>query len=90
MSTRQLHLNDFAAHCLDEMKTVQEGDTVIEILSNGGKVIAVINPPPAQPEGTLADWMGSGAGLMSYGPGYDPDAPAFAPEDWEAFQEEKA
>lgn len=90
MSTRQLSIGDFAAHCLDEIKAVEHGDTVIEILSNGGKVIAVVNPPPAEPEGPLADWLGSGAGLMSYAPGYDPAAPAFAPEDWEVFQEEKA
>jgi hypothetical protein len=44
---------------------------------------------PEEPAGTLADWIGSGVGTMSYGPGYDPDEPAFAPEDWEAFREEK-
>ncbi len=85
MSTRQLNLSDFAAHCLDEMKAIQGGDTVIEILSNGGKVIAVINPPPAEPEGTLGDWIGSGAGTVKFAPGYDPDEPAFAPEEWEEF-----
>ena len=33
MSTRQLNLIDFAAHCLEEIQTVQDGDTVIELLS---------------------------------------------------------
>jgi len=92
MSTRQLTLGNFAAHCLDEIKAVQDGDTVIEILSSG-KVIAVLSPPPPAEsegsEGTLADWIGSGVGTMSYGPNYDPAAPAFDPEDWEAFQEVK-
>ena len=89
MSTRQLTLGNFAAHCLDEIKSVQAGDTVIEILSSG-KVVAVLSPPPPEePAGTLADWMGSGAIYMTYGPGYEPDEPAFAPEDWECFQEEK-
>lgn len=90
MSTRQLTLGNFAAHCLDEIKSVQDGETVIEILGSGGKVIAVLSPPPPEePAGTLGDWMGSGAGYTSFGPGYDPDAPAFAPEDWDVFQEEK-
>ena len=64
MSTRQLSIGDFAAHCLEEIQAVQSGDTVLEILSSGGKVIAVLNPAPQERnEGTLADWMGSGAGL---------------------------
>ncbi len=64
MSTRQLSIGDFAAHCLEEIKAVQSGDTVLEILSSGGKVIAVLNPAPQElGGGTLADWMGSGTGL---------------------------
>jgi hypothetical protein len=82
MSTRQLTLGNFAAHCLDEIKAVQNGDTVIEILSSSGKVVAVLSPPELEePAGTLADWMGSGAGTMSYGPGYDPEAPTFMDAD---------
>ncbi len=89
MSTRQLTLGNFAAHCLDEIKAVQDGETVIEILSSG-KVVAVLSPPPPEETaGTLADWVGSGVGTMSYGPNYDPDEPAYAPEDWEAFREEE-
>jgi len=82
MSTRQLTLGNFAAHCLDEIKSVQDGDTVIEILSSSGKVVAVLSPPPPkEPAGTLADWTGSGAGTMSYGPGYKPDAATFMDVD---------
>jgi hypothetical protein len=63
MSIRQLNLGDFAEHCLDEIKAVQQGGTVVEILSSG-KVVAVLSPPPAEePEGTLADWIGSGAAI---------------------------
>jgi len=93
MSTRQLTLGNFAAHCLDEIKAVQDGDTVIEILSSG-KVIAVLSPPPPAKEealeGTLADWVGSGAGTVTFAPGYDPDEPAFSPEEWEEFQDKIA
>ena len=89
MSTRQLTLGNFAAHCLDEIKSVQDGDTVIEILSSG-KVVAVLSPPPPEEAaGTLADWMGSGAGTVTFAPCYDPDEPAFAPEEWEEFSQGK-
>lgn len=87
MSTRQLTLGNFAAHCLDEIKSVQSGDTIIEILSSG-KVVAVLSPPPPEePAVTMADWMGSGAGYMTYGPGYDPDAPTFIDADDAAAQD---
>lgn len=56
MSTRQLNLSDFAEHCLDELKAVQKGDTVIEIVSLG-KVVAVVNPPAGGGGGSLGDWM---------------------------------
>jgi hypothetical protein len=89
MSTRQLTLSDFAAHCVEEIRSLQEENTVIEILSSG-KVVALLSPPPAPAmEGTLADWMGGGAGLMSFGPNYDPEAPAFADDDWESMPEEE-
>lgn len=63
MSTRQLTLGNFAKHCLEEIEAVQKGDTVIEIVSRG-KVVAVLSPPPPEePTGTLADWIGSGAAI---------------------------
>lgn len=79
MSTRQLSIGDFAAHCLEEIKAVQSGDTVLDILSSGGKVIAVLNPAPQETnEGKLVDWMGSDAGL---------DDPTFGDADDAAAQD---
>ena len=87
MSTRQLSIGDFAAHCLEEIQAVQSGDTVLEILSSGGKVIAVLNPAPQAPDGgTLADWMGAGAGLQSADLS-STDAPTFADADDAAAQD---
>ena len=63
----------------------QDGETIIEILSSG-KVVAVLSPPPPEePAGTSADWRGSGAGTVTLAPGYDPDEPSFAPEEWKEF-----
>lgn len=85
MSTKQLSLGSFAEHCLEEIKAVEQGDTVIEILSRG-KVVAVLSPPPEEPAGTLAEWMGSGAGY-TLAPGESLDDPTFTPEEWEDFPE---
>lgn len=76
MSIRRLSIGDFAAHCLEEIQAVQSGDTVLEILSSGGKVIAVLNPAPQKKEeGTLADWMGAGDTLLD---GCNVHEPTFA------------
>jgi len=61
MSTRQLSLGDFAAHCLEEIESIQSGETVLEIIGGGGKVIAVVNPAQQGPDaGSPADWPGAG------------------------------
>lgn len=79
MGTRQIDLVDFAAHCLDEMLAIRRDDTVLEVLGDGGEILAVINPPPAGAEGTLGDWMGSGAAIT--GDLSDIDQPAFMDVD---------
>lgn len=38
---------------------------MLEILGHGGKVLVVINPAPPEISGTMENWVGSGAGLMS-------------------------
>jgi len=88
MSTRQISLNHFAAHCVEEINAVQQGNTILELL-RGGRIVAVVSPSPEAPvERSLFDWMGSGAALMTYGPGYDAAKPAFDAGDWEAFQDD--
>lgn len=79
MSTRQLSIGDFAAHCLEEIQAVQSGDTVLEILSSGGQVIAVLNPAPHEPDGgRLVEWMNSRAGgTVAPGPADDAAAQDF-------------
>ncbi len=81
MSTRQLEASEFAAHWLEQVAAFKKDDTVVE-LTHGGKIIATIVPAhDAEDSGTLADWMGSGAGTVSFAPSYDPHAPSFEPAD---------
>lgn len=87
MSTRQLSISDFAAHCADELASVESGSSVVE-LTRAGKVVAVIYPAP-QPighAGTLADWVGTGVGY-TLAPGSTLEDPAFEPNEWEEAPE---
>ncbi len=83
MSTRQLSISDFAAHCSDELSSIEKSATVVELVRDG-KIVAFLCPA-AQPKGstgTLSDWMGTGAGF-NLAPGCSLEDPAFAPEEWE-------
>jgi hypothetical protein len=83
ISTRQLNIADFTAHCADELSFIEKGATVVELMRDG-KVIAFVCPA-AQPKGdtgTLSDSMGTGAGF-SLAPGCTLEDTAFAPEEWE-------
>ena len=87
MSTRQLSIGDFAAHCLEEVQAVQSGDTVLEILSSGGKVIAVLNPAPQrQDQAALVEWMDARA-AYPVAPGQRLEEPAFGAADDAAAQD---
>lgn len=85
MSTRQLTVSDFAAHCVDELSVIEKGDTVVELIRDG-KVIATISPAPREKTGTLADCIGTGAGF-TLAPGESLDEPTWTPEEWEDFPE---
>ncbi len=54
MSTRQLTVSDFAAHCVDELSVIEKGDTVVELLRDG-KVIATISPIAPHGDGGLVE-----------------------------------
>jgi prevent-host-death family protein len=84
MTTRQISISEFKAHCTEEIRQVEKGELVLE-LTRHGKTVAIVQSPSAAMAGpTLADWVGSGKGTVTFGPGYDPSAPAFAPDDWES------
>lgn len=84
MTVRQISITDFKAHCTEEIRAVEKGDLLLE-LTRHGKTVAVVQPPSAGPSSpTLEDWVGSGKGTVTFGPGYDPHAPAFDPDDWES------
>jgi prevent-host-death family protein len=84
MTTRQISISEFKAHCTEEIRQVEKGELVLE-LTRHGKTVAIVQSPIAAPSAaSLKDWVGSGKGTVTFGPSYDPSAPAFEPDEWES------
>lgn len=78
-------LPDFLSHAADALQTVEEDNVCMELMRDG-KIVAYLTPASQEKKkaGTLADWMGTGAGYM-LAPGSSLDEPTFSPEEWEDF-----
>lgn len=83
MDVRQVSISEFKAHCTEELREVEKGGVMLEVTRHGKTVAVVQAPGAAASAPTLADWVGSGAGTVEFGPDYDPAAPAWDPDDWE-------
>jgi antitoxin (DNA-binding transcriptional repressor) of toxin-antitoxin stability system len=84
MTVCQIIISEFEVHCAEEIREVEKGDLVLELTRDGKTVAVVKAADPNSPAPTLRDWLGSGRGTVTFGPGYDPHAPAYDEEDWES------
>jgi len=75
MTVRRISISEFKVHCTEELRKIEKGDLILEV-TRRGKVIAVVQPVVASTP-TLAEWIGSGAGLMSPAASSQFDEPAF-------------
>jgi prevent-host-death family protein len=84
MITKQISVSEFKAHCTEEIRAVEKGDTILELTRHGKKVAVVksLDIPASTPD--LGCWIGSGKGTVAFGPDYDPNAPAWDSADWES------
>lgn len=82
MTTKQLSISEFKAHCTEEIRALEKGGTIIELTRHGKKVAVVHAVAAAVSPLNLAGWLGSGKGTVTYVPGYDPAAPAWDSNDW--------
>lgn len=84
MITKQISVSEFKAHCTEEIRAVEKGDTILELTRHGKKVALVksLDTPVSTPD--LGCWIGSGKGTVAFGPDYDPNAPAWDSADWES------
>lgn len=84
MATKQLGISEFKTHCTEELRALEKGGLIIE-LTRHGKMVAVVQAATAAKSlPDLASWIGSGKGSVTYGPNYDPAAPAWDSNDWES------
>lgn len=84
MNIKQLSISEFKAHCTEEIRALEKGGVIIELTRHGKKVAVVQAASAAQSPPNLASWIGSGKGSVTYGPNYDPAAPAWDSNDWES------
>jgi len=90
MGTRQISIKEFSAHAAEELRAVEESNTLVELVRDG-EIVAYLSPAPKPlgQTGTLSDWMGTGAGF-TLAPGCSLDDPAFDPEEWDDFSESES
>lgn len=84
MTTKQISVSEFKAHCTEEIRAVEKGDIILELTRHGKRVAVVKSPDPVESAPDLGSWIGSGKGTVVFGPDYDPNAPAWDAADWES------
>ena len=84
MLTKRISVSEFKAHCTEEIRAVEKGDTILELTRHGKKVAVVKSPDVAASTPDLGSWIGSGKGTVAFGPDHDPNAPAWDAADWES------
>lgn len=80
-------ISDFKAHCTEHLRRVERTGVPMQVTRHG-KVVAVVNPPEKESP-TLAEWMGSGAGLSKPGSAALFDEPTWEPGDWNMEREDE-
>ncbi|HEY5893374.1 MAG TPA: type II toxin-antitoxin system Phd/YefM family antitoxin [Chthoniobacterales bacterium] len=81
---RSIPISEFKTHCTQALREVEETGVILHITRHG-KVVAIIEPPEEEKAPTIAEWAGSGRGLMEFSSDYNPDESACAPEEWNAI-----
>jgi len=77
---KTIGISEFKAHCTEQLRAVEEQGITLEITRHG-KIVAVVEPPkPESP--SIAEWIGSGAGLMKEGAADLFDKPTWEPGEW--------
>jgi prevent-host-death family protein len=84
VTTKQISVSEFKAHCTEEIRAVEKGNTILELTRHGKKVAVVKSPDAGAATTDLGSWIGSGKGTVAFGPKYDPKAPAWNAADWKS------
>ena len=82
MNVRRISISEFKTHCIEEISAVEKGGLILEVTRHG-KTVAIVQPPHTSPAPTLAEWVGSGEGTITFGPNYDPAGSAWDNDNWD-------
>jgi len=83
MNATQVSVSEFKAHCTAILRQLEAQPERIEV-TNRGRVIAVVLPPPAEGSVHPAEWLGSLRGSVLH---YEaPLLPAVDPATWDALR----
>lgn len=82
---KQVGIAEFKAKCSEFLRELETGGGPITI-TNRGKVVGVLSPPPEPEPKSRARMFGFMKGTVTYAPDFNPEEPAFDPGDWKALR----
>lgn len=86
MPDRKLSVTEFKAHCTEALREVETTGETLSITRHGRVVALLVSASGSEGPKSLAEWFGSGKGMVTFAPDYDPGEPVSAPEEWEALK----
>ena len=89
MTTKQISVSEFKAHCAEELRAVEAEDCALQITRHG-KIIAVVEKPRTTkldlPQ-NWSDYLGKLSSATQFAQDYDPVESAWSEDEWEMNQE---
>jgi prevent-host-death family protein len=83
-------LTEAKAHLAEYVRAVENGEPSISITRHGKVVAKLIGPEEVEtPPRTLASYMGSLRGTITYAADYDEDEPTWADDEWDMHKDEE-
>lgn len=82
---KMVGIAEFKAKCSEFLRELETGGGPITI-TNRGKVVGVLNPPPLDEIATRGSRFGFMKGTVTFADDFDPGEPAFDTDDWDALR----
>jgi hypothetical protein len=89
MTTKQISVSEFKAHCAEELRAVEVENRALQITRHGKIIAEVGKPRTAEPKlpKDWSDYLGALCGTAKFADDYDPAESAWSDDEWEMNQE---